>query len=51
MEFLRWLGGVVILFWLLGFIFRFSGDLIHLLLIVAAIIFLLDWITGKRKRL
>ncbi|MDD3767053.1 MAG: lmo0937 family membrane protein [Eubacteriales bacterium] len=50
MKFLRWLGGIVVFFWLIGFAFRFAGSLIHLLLIVAAGIFIYDWIFGRRKK-
>jgi len=39
MGFLRWLGGIVVFFWLLGFILRIGGGLIHLLIVVAVIIF------------
>lgn len=48
MTFLRWLGGFVVLFWVIGLIFKIGGNLINLLLIVAAIIFLLDAIFGKK---
>lgn len=47
MGFLRWLGGIVVMFWLLGFLFKIGGSLIHVLLIVAAIVFLVDFITKK----
>lgn len=50
MLFLRWLGGIVLFFWLLGFIFRFGGALIHMLLIVAALVFIVDVITGKKNK-
>jgi len=49
MKFLRWLGGIVVFFWLLGLILKIGGGLIHLLLIVAAIIFIVDFISGKSK--
>lgn len=49
MAFLRWLGGIVLLFWLIGLIFRIGGNLINLLLIVAAIIFVADALFGRRK--
>ena len=39
MGFLRWLGGIVVLFWLLGLIFKIGGGFIHILLVVAAIVF------------
>jgi len=48
MGFLRWLGGIVLFFWLLGFLFKVGGGLIHVLLVVAAVVFIYDAITGKR---
>lgn len=49
MSFLRWLGGFVVLFWLIGLIFRIGGSLINLLLLVAAVIFVVDALFGRRK--
>ncbi|WP_169735828.1 DUF5670 family protein [Clostridium lundense] len=49
MAFLRWLGGFVILFWLIGLIFRIGGSLINLLLLVAALIFIVDVLFGRKK--
>ncbi|HEY5561498.1 MAG TPA: lmo0937 family membrane protein [Clostridiaceae bacterium] len=49
MGFLRWLGGIVVFFWLLGFILRIGGGLIHLLIVVAVIIFLVDYVFGRGK--
>lgn len=49
MAFLRWLGGIVVMFWLLGFLFRVGGNLIHVLLLVAAVVFLIDFITNKTR--
>lgn len=49
MTLLRWLGGFVVAFWLIGLLFRIGGGLINLLLIVAAIIFIVDAIFGRRK--
>lgn len=51
MTFLRWLGGFVVLFWLIGLIFRLGGSLINILLLVAALIFVIDALFGKRKSL
>lgn len=48
MKFLRWLGGIVVLLWLIGFVFRFFGAAIHLLLIIAAIAFIADWFTSRK---
>lgn len=50
MTILRWLGGIVVAFWLLGLIFRIGGVLIHWLLLVAAIVFIVDAFTGRRTR-
>lgn len=47
MNFLRWLSGIVVFFWLMGVIFRFAGTIIHALLIVAAAIFIIDWIKDR----
>ena len=49
MGFLSWLGGIVVFFWIVGFLLKIGGALIHLLLIIAAIIFIVDWIRGKKR--
>ncbi|MBU5591419.1 lmo0937 family membrane protein [Clostridium sp. MSJ-4] len=49
MTILRWIGGLVILFWLIGLIFRVGGSLIHLLLLLAAIIFVVDALFGRKN--
>jgi hypothetical protein len=49
MNFLRWLGGFVVFFWLIGLLFRIGGGLINLLLIIAAVIFIVDAIFGRKK--
>lgn len=49
MIFLRWLGGIVLVFWLIGLIFRIGGSLINLLLLIAALIFVVDIIFGRKK--
>ncbi|MBU3177299.1 MULTISPECIES: lmo0937 family membrane protein [Clostridium] len=51
MTFLRWLGGFVVLFWLMGVLFSKGGSLINILLIVAAIVFIIDILSSKRKNL
>ncbi|MCB2305195.1 lmo0937 family membrane protein [Clostridium estertheticum] len=51
MTFLRWLGGFVVLFWLMGVLFSKGGSLINILLIVATIVFIIDILSGKRKNL
>ena len=49
MGILRWIGGIVVFFWILGFIFRIGGGMIHLLLVVAAIVFIVDMLSGRRR--
>ena len=49
MGFLRWIGGIVVFFWVLGLIFKIGGGMIHILLIVAAIVFIVDMVFGRRK--
>jgi len=49
MTFLRWLGGFVILFWLMGILLSIGGNLINILLIMAAIVFVIDALSTKRK--
>ncbi|WP_371812534.1 lmo0937 family membrane protein [Sporosarcina sp. Marseille-Q4063] len=39
----------LIVFWLLGLIFKIGGGLIHIILVVAGIIFILQLITGRRS--
>lgn len=47
MGFLRWLGGIVVFFWILGLVFKISGGLLNTLFIVAAIVFIVDFISRK----
>lgn len=51
MFFLRWLGGIVVFIWILGFLFRIGGGFIHLLLVVAVVVFIYDFIFGRKRRL
>lgn len=38
------IGIVLIIFWLLGFVFHIAGSLIHVLLIIAVVMFLLHFL-------
>lgn len=49
MGILRWIGGIVVLFWALGLIFRIGGGMIHILLVIAAIVFIVDMISGRSR--
>ncbi|MBW9170143.1 lmo0937 family membrane protein [Clostridium estertheticum] len=48
MGLLRLIGGIVVFFWVVGFILKIGGGLIHMLLVLAVIVFLVDKISGKR---
>lgn len=39
----------LIVFWVLGLVFKIGGGLIHLILVIAGIIFILQLITGRRS--
>jgi uncharacterized membrane protein YtjA (UPF0391 family) len=37
------------LFWVLGFAFDVAGGVIHVLLVIAAVLFLVNLISGRRR--
>jgi Family of unknown function (DUF5670) len=39
---------VLLIFWILGFSFQVAGNLIHILLVVALIVLVLQLVTGRR---
>ena len=39
---------IVLILWLLGWGFHVAGSLIHLLLVVALVVLLINFITGRR---
>ncbi len=39
---------LLFLFWLLGFAFDVAGGLIHILLVIAAVLFLVNLISGRK---
>jgi hypothetical protein len=39
---------VLLILWLLGFSFHVAGSLIHLLLVVAVVVLVINLITGRR---
>ena len=49
MGFLRWLAGILIIFWLLGLVLNIGGGLIHALIVIAVILFVFD-VIGRRGR-
>lgn len=40
--------GVLVVLWLLGFLAKVGGGLIHILLVIAAIIFVINLVTGRK---
>jgi predicted membrane metal-binding protein len=41
---------VLLALWLLGFIFDIAGGIIHILLIIAAIVFVINLVKGRKSR-
>jgi hypothetical protein len=39
---------VLLVLWLLGYSFHFAGSLIHLLLVIALILLIVNLVTGRR---
>lgn len=39
---------LLMLFWLIGFAFDVAGGIIHVLLVIAAVLFIVQLITGRR---
>ena len=39
---------ILLVLWLLGFSFHFAGSLIHLLLVIAVVVLIVNLITGRR---
>jgi hypothetical protein len=40
---------LLLLFWVLGFMFDIAGGIIHLLLVVAAVMFIVSLVRGRRR--
>lgn len=46
---MMWLAVILLVAWLLGWgVFHVAGGLIHLLLVVALVVFLINFINGRR---
>ena len=47
---LAWaIAAVFLILWLLGFVLHIAGSLIHLLLVVAFVILIIDLLSGRRS--
>jgi hypothetical protein len=42
------IAGILVVLWLVGFLAHIGGDLIHLILVVAAIVIIYNFIAGRR---
>lgn len=40
---------LLLLFWVLGFAFDVAGGIIHVLLVIAVVVFLFNLISGRKK--
>ncbi|MCB2295708.1 lmo0937 family membrane protein [Clostridium algoriphilum] len=49
MGLLRWLAGILIIFWLLGLVLHIGGGLIHILIVIVVILFIFDVIGGRGR--
>lgn len=41
---------ILLALWLLGFLFDVAGGIIHILLIIAAVVFVLNFIRGRKGK-
>ncbi len=42
-------GAVLVALWLIGFLLHIGGGLIHIILVIAVIVFLYQFLTGRRS--
>ena len=43
------IGAVIVAMWLIGFLLHIGGGLIHILLVIAVIVFVFQFLTGRRS--
>jgi hypothetical protein len=48
MTLLRAIVAVLLILWLLGFVLHIAGSLIHLLVVVALVVFVIDLLSGRK---
>ncbi|WP_409298392.1 lmo0937 family membrane protein [Peribacillus sp. SCS-26] len=41
--------GILLVLWILGLVFKVAGGLIHILLVIAAIVFIVKFIAGRGR--
>ena len=49
MGLLRWLAGLLIILWLMGLVLNIGGGMIHVLIVIAVILFIFDAISGRGR--
>jgi 4-hydroxybenzoate polyprenyltransferase len=42
-------GAVLVALWLIGFLTNIGGGLIHLILVIAVVVFLFQFLSGRRR--
>lgn len=42
------IGAILVVLWLIGFLMHIGGAFVHLILVIAVIVFLVQFITGRR---
>ncbi|MGD6843244.1 lmo0937 family membrane protein [Bacillus infantis] len=45
---LKFIIGALLVLWLLGFIFKIAGGIIHILLVIAAVLLIINLVKGRR---
>ena len=43
------IGAVLVALWLIGFLMHIGGGLIHIILVIAVIVFVFQFLTGRRS--
>lgn len=43
------IGAVLVALWLIGFLMHLGGGLIHIILVIAVIVFLFQFLTGRKS--
>ena len=41
--------GILVVLWLIGFVTKFAGGVIHILLVIAGIVFFIQLFKGKKR--
>ena len=42
------IGGILVALWLIGFLMHIGGGLVHLILVIAVVVFIVQFLTGRR---